>query len=121
MKSLFLSLLAVLLLTISTQASPRHPRHHGRRSRGTADTEVAKPTPIRPELEARAAYASSYYADVLRLSYSQTLAVHHATLKLLQEQDQDSTQFGQEIRYDVAMMRVLRPAQYSTFRALDGR
>lgn len=118
MKSLFLSLLLVLLFALSTLAADRHPRRSGRHFWGMADTEQGTPGASEPELLARAAQASAYYTDVLRLSHAQAQAVRHATLRLLKEQAQDTTQTGQAARYNRTMLRLLRPSQYSTFRVL---
>ena len=119
MKISALSLLMILVFSLSALASPRHPRHLRRAHhlRSVSEPEPASPNAT-PELTDRAAQTSVYYADALRLSYSQTLTVRKATLRLLQEQEQDTTQLSQQMRFESTLLRVLTPGQYSAFRLL---
>ena len=137
LKPALVLLLSLLLSTAAATAQPRHPRPAARAATrpagshvwGTIDTKVAAPTLVATpaELRARAAQATAYYTSVLHLSHAQSRAVARATRQLLLDQGQGEGQGqsqalpGGAARYDMALLRVLRPGQYSAFRFLEDR
>ena len=133
LKPVLVLLLSLLLSASAAPAKPRHPRQAARAATrpagchvwGAIDTEVAAPAPTGApvELRARAAQATAYYTSVLRLNYAQSRAVARATRQLLLDQGQGQGQAlpGAAARYDTALLRVLRPGQYSAFRFLEDR
>ncbi|MCR5886894.1 hypothetical protein LRS06_03710 [Hymenobacter sp. J193] len=136
MKKLYTLALVLFLLNGSAMAAGTGTGH----SKGLQDKEFVAPAPYSYQVSNRALRVTAFFTDVLRLSHTQAMAVQKATLAKLQQLEQAGEQ--PEVmplladdetllalpgiahtmqQYDVAMLRILTPGQYSSFRFLEER
>lgn len=118
MKKVYAFLLGISLLSTAVSATPRHHR----RQSVASEKEVGEPAGYSSRVEVRALQLACFFTDVLRLSQQQAIAVRAITLTKLMQLN-NATVSAEPVlqQYDAAMLRILTPGQYSTFRWLEDR